>query len=169
MSKIHRFFLLLAVIAFFSGCEKTEDNFPPEPRVEFRDMVNTGSSLDVTIYFEDGDGDVSRITMTPYVRDAGSTDTGRVIFWDSVQGNAVLVATEDTVIYNSTKILYDYNINNLEPVSSNGSMKGTITYSIDAGEAEFLLSLFPQQKKYFKVSLYDRKDNKAEVLTPDIN
>jgi hypothetical protein len=157
------------VITSFLGCKKTEDNFPPEPRIEFRDMVNTGNTLDVTIYFEDGDGDISQITLIPYVRDAGSTDIGKVIFWDSVQGRAVLVEKEDTTIYNSTKISYSYNINDLEPVSSNGSMKGTVTYSIDAGEVEFLLSLFPQQKIYFRILLYDRKNNKAEASTPNID
>ncbi|MDR2557031.1 MAG: hypothetical protein LBC49_04880 [Bacteroidales bacterium] len=163
MSKIQRFFLLIAIIAFFTDCKKPEDNFPPEPRIEFRSIIKTENTLDITIYFEDGDGDIDTLKLIPKV------ESGEVIYIDSTNGNIIL-AKEDTVIHNSVQILYSYNIRDIDPVSSNGSMKGTITCKIDAINAEMLLSAFPQRKKYFTITLRDRAGNISnEISTPDIN
>ncbi|MDR0763664.1 MAG: hypothetical protein LBF01_04125 [Bacteroidales bacterium] len=162
MPKIQRFFLLIAIIAFFMGCKKPEDSFPPEPRIEFRSLIKTDSTLDVAIYFEDGDGDIDSLRLTPKV------ESGNVLYVDSISGNVIL-AKEDTAIYNCEKISYAYNIRDIEPVSSNGSMKGTITCSIDVFNAEILLSVFPQQRKYFTITLHDRAGNMSnELSTPYI-
>jgi hypothetical protein len=128
-------------------------------------MQPTENGIGITVYFQDGDGDIDTITYLPCVSD------GRAIFQDTA-AKKVILASEDTVFASDDiiKIIYDYGIKKIDPVSQNGSMKGTITLSLDSANIQLVLWAFPQEKKYFKITLYDRAGNSSNsVITPYFN
>jgi hypothetical protein len=156
-----RFIILIASICcVVTACRRDEDEFPDTPRIEFRSITQSETGIDIVIYFEDGNGDISKFELTPMISDSGIE---YVIFNDTVR-EVLVLANEDTAMPGCYKYYYDYYINEIEPISVNGSIKGTITCNIDMGETNFILSIFPEYKRYFKIILHDRSGNKSNAV-----
>jgi hypothetical protein len=156
--------VIAAICCVATACKGNEDEFPDKPYIEFRSMTKSETGLDIVIYFEDGNGDINILELIPILFDSVRE---YAIFVDTLREENIL-ANEDTTMFGCYRIEFIDNIKEIDPVSANGSMKGTITRNMDTNIVKQIISVFPEYKRYFRIILYDRAGNSDTTKTTEL-
>lgn len=147
-------------------------SFPPEPYLEFRRNIlgfetgvggDTTYTLAVEFYFQDGDGDIGRMTESesgPYVGDS-LYNLHFNLLEQQADGSFAQVYMPDSTGVNYP-ISYAYHLHYIEPVNANKSLRGTITWQVD----DFASTAFFMKGKTvcYSFYLYDRALHKSNVV-----
>lgn len=145
----------------FHACVKPKE-FPDVPYLEYRSaslsgtITNTGDTvpvLDLTFYFQDGDGDI------------GSHDNEPSLYF-ALQEKIADSLYEQVYAVNDTggrfAIEYQYLLAPIEAVTSNGALYGTMTWRME--EFADVAREFDGRTIRFDIWLFDRKRQKSNVI-----
>ena len=166
---IHRFhstFILWAVglgglTLGTTGCEKPK-TFSEIPYLEYRSSALSSSVsssgeevplLDLTFYFQDGDGDI------------GNLNQQAVLFF-ALQKKIQDTLYEQVYAVNDTggrfAIEYAYYLQPIPPVNSTNAIYGTMTWRME--EFADLMREYANQTVRFAIWLFDEKQHKSNVI-----
>jgi len=143
-------FILFAVSAlFFLGACKKEEKFPVEPKLEFKSLekflnVSGLDSIELTLAFTDGDGDIGTEDKDTVTRDVFAT----------------LFELKNGVFtpFNGATPL-TFRIPYLEPQGNNTSIKGDLKLIMDYN------LLQPNDTIRYEVYIMDRARHKSNTIT----
>ena len=177
-TKLHALGLLVGIL-LITGCEKNE-NFTDDPQLEWRsaefvedeDPNSARRSVDLTLYFTDGDGNVgSEEEEVQNTCDPNEYDL-LINYFEKVDGEfveetydtvMVPVTDDDGNIIDSTMECLTYHVilPDLMPEGQNKTLEGEITTTFD-------FSNFPRNNTdsiRFEVRLFDRDRNRSNIVT----
>lgn len=145
----------------FSACVKPKE-FSEIPYLEYRSatvsglITNSGDTvpvLDLTFYFQDGDGDIGREDNEPILFFALEEKVGDSLYEQ-------VYAVNDTG--GRFAIEYAYMLNPIEAVTANGAVYGTMTWRME--EFADVAREFDGRTIRFAIWLFDRKKQKSNVI-----
>lgn len=143
MKLIRHSYLLLALLAF-AGCE-TDPVFPDEPQIRFVRITpdvataNTADEIQLTIHYEDGDGDLG------YVGDPVAS---------------LFVIDTRAAFVGNTGRLKDFSFESLTPDTKNPSIQGDITITMITPPYDSA-----EEPLVFEVYLVDRAGHESNRIT----
>ncbi|MBD5389675.1 hypothetical protein HDR64_00995 [bacterium] len=159
---IGRFSTALGLLSvFLSGCVKPKE-CSEIPYLEYRSaeisgrIAPTGDTvpvLDLTFYFQDGDGDIG-------------TDGNETVLFFALQEKLNDSLYEQVYAVDDTggrfAIEYQYMLRPIEAVTSNGAVYGTMTWRME--EFADIAREFDGHTIRFAIWLFDRKKQKSNVI-----
>jgi hypothetical protein len=163
-SKISFLFGLVAFILLLS-CSR-EQTYPVVPYLEFKSYAVSSDNTQglFTVSFTDGDGDVGlddTDTISPFDTSNYYYNNFFINVFVKKNGLYNYLTVFNTQTQNNDTIIFKYRIARINPVSSNGSLNGTIQTAID-------ISLMAPYLKgdtiVFRAFLYDRALHKSNVV-----
>lgn len=153
--------VLWGVAGGLSGCVEPKE-FSDIPYLEYRSASVSGRIdptgdtvpvLDLTFYFQDGDGDIG-------------TDGDETVLFFALQDKLNDSLYEQVYAVDdrgeSFAIEYKYMLHPIEPVTSNGAVYGTMTWRME--EFADIAREFNGHTIRFAIWLYDRKQQKSNVI-----
>jgi len=149
--------VLAALLMFvLAGCSGRDPIFPIEPQITFVSMtpgeIPEFDPFEITIRFQDGDGDLGS---------RGSADTLKDLY---------IVDTRDIPPGLEYTGVYSYSFEDLMPDARQPSIQGSITIRFESLVGPGILNpTADREEVVFKIYLYDRVGHKSnEVLTPPL-
>lgn len=145
----------------FSACVKPKE-FSEIPYLEYRSasisgmITNTGDTslvLDLTFYFQDGDGDIGREDSEPILFFALAEKVSDSLYEQ-------VYAVNDTG--GRFAIEYAYMLNPIEAVTANGAVYGTMTWRME--EFGDIAREFQGRTIRFDIWLFDRQWQKSNII-----
>ena len=113
----------LALTLIFSGCLKP-DEYPIEPVIEFKSLVQMGDSAQISFTFTDGDGDIGlgeTETDPPFDTSSKFYNNVFIRYFEKVNGTYV-----QGVSALGDPVEFTYRTEKLTPSGKNKALKGTI-------------------------------------------
>ncbi|MDE5703468.1 MAG: hypothetical protein K2H70_01455 [Bacteroidales bacterium] len=145
----------------FSACVKPKE-FSEIPYLEYRSasisgmITNTGDTslvLDLTFYFQDGDGDIGREDSEPILFFALAEKVSDSLYEQ-------VYAVNDTG--GRFAIEYAYMLNPIEAVTANGAVYGTMTWRME--EFGDIAREFQGRTIRLDIRLFDRQWQKSNII-----
>ena len=153
--------VLCGMAGCFAGCVKPKE-FSEIPYLEYRSATVSGyidptgdtvPLLDLTFYFQDGDGDIG-------------TDGDETVLYFALQEKLNDSLYEQVYAVDdrgeSFAIEYKYMLRPIEPVTGNGAVYGTMTWRME--EFADIAREFNGHTIRFAIWLFDRKQQKSNVI-----
>jgi hypothetical protein len=164
MSKIKYFAIVLCLIVLFS-CKK-EESYPVIPSIVYKEFIYDAAQQEgyFVFKFTDGDGDIGLHqydTYPPFDTTSYFYNNFFIHVYERINGVYKPFILFNTTTQQNDTIIFKYRIPYIDPVSSNGSLKGELQTKLDIG---LMLPYLHTDSILFEAYIFDRQLHRSNTI-----